>query len=62
MEKDPKNLHCVLQSVSADHCSTTCSSSDFQETLYLLAMPGMRESIKEGMAQALDSCAKELDW
>jgi len=33
-----------------------------QETLHLLAVPGMRESIKEGMAQAPDTCAKELDW
>jgi PHD/YefM family antitoxin component YafN of YafNO toxin-antitoxin module len=33
-----------------------------QETLYLLCVPGMRESIKEGMAQAPDTCAKELDW
>lgn len=62
MEKDPKNLHCVLQAVSTDHCPTTCSSSAFQETRYLLAVPGMRESIKEGMAQAPDTCAKALDW
>lgn len=33
-----------------------------QETLYLLSVPGMRESIKEGMSQAVDTCAKELDW
>ena len=33
-----------------------------QETLHLLAVPGMRESIKEGMAQAPDTCSKELDW
>ena len=33
-----------------------------QETLHLLSVPGMRESIKEGMAQAPDTCAKELDW
>ncbi len=33
-----------------------------QETLYLLAVPGMRESIKEGMAAPVDVCAKELDW
>ena len=33
-----------------------------QETLYLLSVPGMRESIKEGMAEPTDSCAKELDW
>lgn len=33
-----------------------------QETLHLLSVPGMRESIKEGMAQAPDTCSKELDW
>jgi antitoxin YefM len=33
-----------------------------QETLYLLSVPGMRESIKEGMAEPIDACAKELDW
>jgi antitoxin YefM len=33
-----------------------------QETLYLLSVPGMRESIKEGMAESVDACAKELDW
>ena len=33
-----------------------------QETLYLLSVPGMRESIKEGMAEPVDVCAKELDW
>ena len=33
-----------------------------QETLYLLSVPGMRESIKEGMAEPLESSVKELDW
>jgi prevent-host-death family protein len=33
-----------------------------QETLYLLSVPGMRESIKEAMAEPLDSSATELDW
>lgn len=33
-----------------------------QETLYLLSVPGMRESIKEGMAEPLSESAKELDW
>lgn len=36
--------------------------SAIQETLYLLSVPGMRESIKEGMAPPLAECAKELDW
>ncbi len=33
-----------------------------QETLFLLSVPGMRESIMTGMAEATDSCATELDW
>ena len=33
-----------------------------QETLYLLAVPGMRESIKKGMAEPLDKSAKALKW
>lgn len=32
------------------------------ETLYLLSVPGMRESIKEGLEQDLSECSKELDW
>ena len=32
------------------------------ETLYLLSVPGMRESIREGMAEKLDECSQELDW
>lgn len=33
-----------------------------QETLYLLSVPGLRESIKDGMAEPLNESAKELDW
>jgi prevent-host-death family protein len=36
--------------------------SAIQETLYLLAVPGMRESIKAGMAEPLASSATELEW
>lgn len=32
------------------------------ETLHLLSVPGMRESIREGMAANLDDCNQELDW
>lgn len=32
-----------------------------QETLYLLSVPGMRESIKEGIAEPLGESVKELD-
>ncbi len=36
--------------------------SAIQETLYLLAVPGMRESIKAGMAEPLAQSATGLDW
>jgi prevent-host-death family protein len=33
-----------------------------QETLYLLSVPGMRESIREGMATPIEACSQELEW
>ena len=36
--------------------------SAIQETLYLLSVPGMRESIREGMETALEECDEELVW
>jgi antitoxin YefM len=33
-----------------------------QETLFLLSVPGMRESIREGMDTSVDDCDKEVDW
>jgi prevent-host-death family protein len=32
------------------------------ETLYLVSIPGMRESIMEGMATDTAECSKDLDW
>lgn len=34
--------------------------ASIQETLHLLSIPGMRESIREGMATPVDDCAQEL--
>jgi prevent-host-death family protein len=36
--------------------------SAIQETLFLLSLPGMRESVREGMATPVEQCATELDW
>ena len=33
-----------------------------QETLFLLSVPGLRESIKVGMAEPVNESAKELVW
>ncbi|MEZ4770825.1 MAG: type II toxin-antitoxin system Phd/YefM family antitoxin [Caldilineales bacterium] len=32
------------------------------ETLYLLSIPGMRESIIEGMNTPFDECDAEVEW
>ena len=33
-----------------------------QETLHLLSVPGMRESIKQGMDEPVENCTQELHW
>ena len=36
--------------------------ASIQETLFLLSVPGMRESIREGLETPIDECTTELDW
>ena len=36
--------------------------ASIQATLFLPSVPGMRESIKDGMAEPPDTCVKALDW
>jgi prevent-host-death family protein len=33
-----------------------------QETMYLLNIPGMRDSIRDGLATPLEECTRKLDW
>ena len=33
-----------------------------QETLYLLSVPGMRESIRKGLKTPVEKCTKDLKW
>ena len=33
-----------------------------QETLYLLSVPGMRESIRKGMKTPINKCSKDPGW
>jgi antitoxin YefM len=32
------------------------------ETLFLLSIPGMRESIREGLDQSIEECDSEIKW
>ena len=33
-----------------------------EETLYLLSIPGMRESIRKGLKTPVSKCSKDLKW
>lgn len=33
-----------------------------QETLYLLSIPGIRESIRKGLATPIEECDRNLEW
>ena len=51
--------------ISGEHANAALvSKADWeaiQESLFLLSVPGMHESIKEGMSEPLDTSARELD-
>ncbi|NTW54668.1 MAG: type II toxin-antitoxin system Phd/YefM family antitoxin [Chlorobaculum sp.] len=36
--------------------------NSIQETLHLLSIPGMRESIREGLETPVENCSEELIW
>jgi antitoxin YefM len=41
------------------------SESDWraiEETLHLLSIPGLRESIREGLETPVEECLESLDW
>ena len=47
------------------HDAVLVSADDWasiQETMYLLSVPGMRESIREGLATSIEGCGKALSW
>ena len=57
--------HQPVTFVGKRHDAVLVSAEDLQaiqETLYLLSVPDMRESTKEGMAELVDGCVTALDW
>ena len=57
--------HQPLRIAGKRHNAVLVSEEDWeaiQETLYLLSIPGMRESIREGMDEPVEECAENLDW
>jgi antitoxin YefM len=57
--------HEPIQITSSCDSGVLMSEEDWraiQETLYLLSIPGMRGSIREGMSTPLDKCSTEPGW
>ncbi|MBU4343233.1 MAG: type II toxin-antitoxin system Phd/YefM family antitoxin [Candidatus Omnitrophica bacterium] len=57
--------HEPIQITGKRHNAILISEDDWravQETLYLLSIPGMRESIRKGLKAPLKKCSKELEW
>ena len=64
MDEAAESHHPIM--ISGKRTNAVLLSADdwnaIQETLFLLAVPGMRESIKKGMAEPLAKSAKKLNW
>ena len=57
------NSHNPIEIVDNENSAVLLSSDDWksvQETLYLLSVPGMRESIREGMQTPTVDCSENL--
>ena len=57
--------HEPVQITSRNASAVLVAADDWrsiEETLYLLSVPGMRESIQEGMRTPVDECSAELPW
>ncbi|MBA3066453.1 type II toxin-antitoxin system Phd/YefM family antitoxin [bacterium] len=58
-------LHEPIQITGKRNSAVLISEDDWRsinETLYLLSIPGMRESIRKGLKTPLNKCAKTLKW
>ncbi len=69
------NLFALLEQIAESHEPVQITSKrgnavliaeedwrSIQETLYLLSVPGMRESIVEGMKTPLEECSEDPGW
>ena len=75
IDEAQQQLAVLIESVSQSHQPIVISGqhgnvvllseSDWasvQETLYLLSVPGMRESIQAGMTTPIEDCDRKLGW
>jgi PHD/YefM family antitoxin component YafN of YafNO toxin-antitoxin module len=57
--------HQPVQIMGKRHNAVLVSDEDWrsiQETLYLVSIPGMRESIRKGLKTPISKLSKKLNW
>lgn len=62
---DVAESHDPIQIVGKRHSAFLVSENDWraiQETLYLTSIPGMRESIQDGVKSPIEECNEKLEW
>jgi prevent-host-death family protein len=62
---DAAESHAPVTITGKRNSAVLISAGDWaaiQETLHLLSIPGMRESIREGMTAPLEDCNTDLKW
>ena len=60
-----KESHEPIQIVGKRSSAFLISEEDWraiQETLLLTSVPGMRESIQEGLKTSVEECDEDIDW
>jgi len=60
-----KESHEPIQIVGKRSSAVLISEEDWraiQETLFLTSIPGMRESIQEGLGTPVEECDEDIDW
>ena len=62
---DTANMHEPIQITGKRSNAILLSEDDWraiQETLFLLSIPGIRESIREGLDSPIEECSEQLEW
>ena len=63
--RETSESHEPIQITGGSSNAVLVSEQDWrsiEETLYLLSIPGMRESIREGLETPLSECSPDLPW
>lgn len=63
--QETTRTHKPIPVAGETHNAVLVSEEDWraiQETLYLLSMPGMGESIREGLATRIEDCEFSVGW